>query len=389
MRNFFSIVFIAGFALFGRVMQQHLGSNITILVSAPSVSGNDSLFIAGNFNSWQPSSTPLEFDSAAGKWKVTINDFIGGSFSYKITRGSWDKVECAVDGGEIDNNTIAVAKDTVFSYQVKDWQDEFDTKSKMSTASPQVHILSKKFKISVDGEQRTIRMYIPKGYEKTSKRYPVIYMHDGQNLFDDQTAFSGEWGIDEIMDSLIAKKKKACIIVGIDNGPKRIQEYNPFTNEKYGEGEGDAYLEFIVNELKPYIDKNYRTHSDRKNTMIAGSSLGGLISYYAALKYPKVFGKAGVFSPSFWIAPELSELTAKLAKGNSTKFFFSMGVAEGQNYVTDMNQMVEKYATYSKGIMYSYIPEQGMHNEKSWHDAFLHFYPWITASGANVILKVK
>ncbi len=389
MRNFFSIIFIAGFALFGRVMQHHLGSDITVVVSAPLVSSSDSLFIAGNFNSWQPGTTPLSYDSASGSWKVTIKEFIGSTFSYKITRGTWDRVECGADGSDIDNNIIGVNKDTILQYSVKGWKDKFAAATRKSTASAQVHILSRKFAIGNDGAKRTIRMYIPKGYEKSTRRYPVIYMHDGQNLFDDQTAFSGEWGVDEIMDSLIAKKKKACIIVGIDNGPKRIQDYNPFTNEKYGEGQGDAYLEFIVKELKPYIDSSYRTLKDKRNTIIAGSSLGGLISYYAALKYPQVFGKAGVFSPSFWIAPELADLTTKLAKGNNSKLFFSMGAAEGKNYVTDLNQIVEKYATHSKGIMYSYIPEQGMHNEKSWHDAFLHFYPWITARGANVILKVK
>ena len=126
-------------------------------------------------------------------------------------------------------------------------------------------------------------------------------MHDGQNLFDKATSFAGEWGIDEAMDSI----KNACIVVGIDNGGlKRMYEYNPNDTKQYGRGEGRAYLAFIVNNLKPFIDKKYRTLPGKQYTWMAGSSMGGLITFYAGLYYPQVFGGLGVFSPSFWIAPQ-------------------------------------------------------------------------------------
>ena len=117
-------------------------------------------------------------------------------------------------------------------------------------------------------------------------------MHDGQNLFDKNTSGYGEWKVDEALDKLYREKGLKLIVVGIDHGgSERLNEYSPFKNEKYGGGKGDAYLDFVVNTLKPYIDSNYRTLSDKKNTGIMGSSMGGLISHYAALKFPKFLEK--------------------------------------------------------------------------------------------------
>lgn len=121
-------------------------------------------------------------------------------------------------------------------------------------------------------------------------------MQDGQNLFDDATSYAGEWGIDEHLDSLFSSGKKEAIIVGIDNGlSKRMTEYNPYSFQQFGKGEGNEYVDFLVKNLKPFIDKKYRTLKNKQNTFIAGSSMGGLISLYAALKYPKIFVGAGIF----------------------------------------------------------------------------------------------
>ena len=122
-------------------------------------------------------------------------------------------------------------------------------------------------------------------------------MHDGQNLFDNATSYSGEWGIDEYLDSIFTLGKKEVIVVGIDNGlSKRMNEYNPYSFRQYGKGEGDEYVDFLVKNLKPFIDKHYRTLPGKKNTYIAGSSMGGLISLYAVLKYPE-FSEEQEYSP--------------------------------------------------------------------------------------------
>ncbi len=142
--------------------------------------------------------------------------------------------------------------------------------------------------------QKKIWVYLPKDYNNSTKSYPVIYMQDAQNLFDNKTSFVGEWEVDETLNKMNAQ----LIVIGIEHGnEKRMDELTPYKNEKYGGGNGDNYLKFIVETLKPKVDSIYRTKSNVKNTAIFGSSLGGLISFYGVLKYPEVFGKTGVFSP--------------------------------------------------------------------------------------------
>ena len=135
-----------------------------------------------------------------------------------------------------------------------------------STSSTQVST----FKIQAPelNTEKTVWIYLPKNYKISSNKYPVIYMHDAQNLFDDKTSYAGEWEVDEFMDSL---SNQLSIIVGIEHGnEKRIKELTPFPNEKYGGGNGLKYLEFIKSTLKPYIDKNYRTKHEPKYTTLFG-----------------------------------------------------------------------------------------------------------------------
>ena len=165
-----------------------------------------------------------------------------------------------------------------------------DIFSQQSTCSKNVSVFE------IDAPQlhckKRIWIYLPIGYEKIVEKYPVIYMHDAQNLFDKKTSYAGEWQVDETLDSLKAK----IIVVGIEHGgDQRLMELTPFVHPKHGGGKADLYVDFIVKNLKPYIDENYRTKKSAKNTCIFGSSLGGLTSFYAVLKYPKIFGKAGIF----------------------------------------------------------------------------------------------
>ena len=126
-------------------------------------------------------------------------------------------------------------------------------------------------------------------------------MHDGQNLFDEATSYNGEWQVDETMEAL-SQAGYPAIVVGIPNlGARRIEEYNPFPDPQHG-GQGQAYVAFIVETLKPLIDQQFRTLPDRLHTGIMGSSMGGLISLYAFFQHREVFGFAGVMSPSLWFA---------------------------------------------------------------------------------------
>lgn len=224
---------------------------------------------------------------------------------------------------------------------------------------------------------KKIWIYLPENYSSAiQKKYPVLYMHDAQNLFDAKTSYAGEWNVDEKLDSL----KAQVIVVGIEHGnDKRIDELTPFKNEKYGGGNADNYLEFIVKTLKPYIDKEYRTKANTKNTLIMGSSLGGLVSYYAILKYPKVFGKAGVFSPSFWFSDDIYTLTEKVPK-IKTKIYFLCGDNEDENMAKDMTRMqrlLDKNRCYCLHLTQSKIVKGGQHNEKLWKDHFVTAFLWL------------
>lgn len=253
------------------------------------------------------------------------------------------------------------------------------------TTSKQVQIVDTAFYMPQLNRTRRVWIYLPESYTTARKKhYPVIYMHDGQNLFDKSTSFSGEWGVDEAMDTLGASIKES-IIVGIDNGGNnRLAEYAPYDAElKNGnntisiKSQGDAYVDFIVKTLKPFIDKNYRTCRCRKNTSVAGSSMGGLISFYAILKYPKVFGAAGVFSPSFWVAPTITDLVEKSGKKVKGKIYFYAGKAEGENMVTDMLTVFNKMNLTSKAKLTTVIRTEGKHNEATWREEFPIFYKWL------------
>ena len=157
------------------------------------------------------------------------------------------------------------------------------------------------------GRERRIWVYLPPEYEASTQSYPVLYMHDGQNLFDKSASYDGEWEVDETLNQLFAGgETEGIIIVGIDCEPEcRRDEYSPWERTLIEQGgEGDDYLDFLVNNLKPYIDKNYRTLPDREHTGIGGSSMGGFISLYGGLKYQEVFSKIAAFSPAIFVHPD-------------------------------------------------------------------------------------
>ncbi len=224
---------------------------------------------------------------------------------------------------------------------------------------------------------KTIWVYLPKSYQNSQKAYPVFYMHDAQNLFDDKTSYVGEWKIDEYLDTIINNE---IIVIGIEHGnKKRIEELTPFENEKYGGGKGDDYIKFIKNTLKPHIDSTYRTLSDRKNTTIFGSSLGGLISFYAVIKYPDTFGKAGVFSPSFWFNESIYELVEETKVNKNTDFFFLTGTEEGDTAVPDQQKMVDLLLIkgHDENRIMNRIIEGGNHNESFWSTFFPEAHKWL------------
>ncbi len=342
------------------------------------------LYIAGSFNGWNPADEKFMFQRMGnGQFYIDLT-LSAGTYEYKITRGSWKEVECKKGGIPASNRQLTITEDAVLSVSIEEWQDNIKTIARPATASRQVQIITTSFYIPQLKRTRRVWIYLPENYSTSATRYPVLYMHDGQNIFEDTSSYAGEWGIDEFMDSTTAKK---CIVVGIDNGTdKRLNEYSPYdfelrgiaANYKTNKGEGALYTDFLVKTLKPFIDKKYRTLRDKSNTFIAGSSMGGLISLYVVLKYPKVFGAAGVFSPAFWISGQyIYTDIKKKGKSVNSKIYFYGGKLEGDSMISDMLKAFYGMNSVSKSKMTSVIRDDGMHNEATWRKEFPLFYQWI------------
>jgi len=250
-----------------------------------------------------------------------------------------------------------------------------------STAGPGVHVLAQRLPMPGLGRERTLRLYLPPSYEGSpGRRYPVLYMHDAQNLFDDRTSFAGEWGVDETLDEFARTRGFEAIVVGIDNGEtERVHELSPWSNPKYGPAQGAQYMAFVVDTVKPWIDAHYRTQPGRDSTAIIGSSMGGLISHYALLRYPQVFGKAAIFSPSYWFSAEVYAQTAAHPWPPGTKTYFYIGGKEDEESVPDVDRMLALLRTqpHAPGDIIEHVVPGNEHNERAWRAEFPLAVAWL------------
>jgi len=245
------------------------------------------------------------------------------------------------------------------------------------TKTENVVVIDSQFYIPQLNRTRRIWLYLPNDYHTSLKHYPVVYMQDGQNLFDQATAFGDEWAVDKTLNSMLAD----TIIVGIDNSEHRLTEYNFYSHPEHGKGEGDRYVQFIIEVLKPFIDANYRTKPERQYTVIAGSSMGGLISLYGAIYYPHIFGAAGVFSPSLWlVAEQLNNLLQKACVNvhYSQRIYFYGGAKEGSNMVEYIRQVASALSGMHHFNVHVTIDPHGEHSEYHWRMVFPEFYVWLT-----------
>jgi len=334
--------------------------------------------LVGNFNSWNPNdSNSILVNNGDGKYQITISPPIG-TFDFKFTRGNWASVEVGDNGQDIPNRSISyTGKERTVNVTIAKWKKNETPKS---TAARNVSILDENFPIPQLNRTRRIWVYLPPGYDSSSKSYPVLYMQDGQNLFDARTSFSGEWKVDEWLNAIIENGHEGVIVVGIDNGGEhRITEYSPWVNSEYGGGEGELYADFITQTLKPHIDSIFRTKPDRLNTGIMGSSLGASISFYAAIKHQDVFSKVGVFSPSFWFSDSVYTLVQSVGKQYDMRFYFMGGNLESDDLIPNMNKMVQTLNEVgfdsTEVLMVSY--QDGEHSEWFWSRGFREAFLWL------------
>jgi predicted alpha/beta superfamily hydrolase len=223
------------------------------------------------------------------------------------------------------------------------------------------------------GNSRDITVHLPPSYRTSGRHYPVIYMHDGQNLFDHATAFSGDWGVDETMER-IGPLGYEAIVVGIPNmGGERCDEYSPWVDRRAGGGRGDAYVAFIVDTLKPRIDRRFRTRREREFTGIMGSSMGGLISLYAFFRYPRVFGYVGAMSPSLWFADHAIEEYVRGVERWFGRVYLDIGTAEGVRHVAAcrrLYRLLRARCPFPHDQILMVVDEGAEHTEAAWAARF-------------------
>lgn len=369
---------------------------LTIHVTIPSYTPeNDEIFIFGNFpastglDAWGGAENPLNKLTREGNTAtITVNFYdLEPNFTlqYKITRGDWARVEGDVNAQYRPNReyiiTGALELHSI-SITVLSWEDIKDFNADPTVVGNLTVIND--FLMPEYGEEitRTIRIWTPLGYDPNgTTTYPVIYMQDGQNLFDLYTSFAGEWEIDETITRLMLENDfPGAIVVGIDNaGAGRLNEYTPNWSDTPSAG-GALYAQFIVDTLKPYIDQNYLTKPEREHTMIAGSSMGGLISFYIGLSYPEVFGMVGAFSTSFQINTQAARnefITSLDTTEPLPRLILDAGSLESlDTYVPIVVQELSD-AGYPMDNVFAQVVDGQGHNESAWRLRFADSVLWL------------
>jgi alpha-glucosidase len=339
------------------------------------------VFITGNFDQWSGGKDYRLTSTAESQLIITLPAF-DFPLEYKFTQGNWDLVETDENGASIDNRNYSATKekDTVL-IEIKGWHDP--AKEQKETKTKNVVLLSEG--LANDPSQlnhRKIWAYLPPDYHETNNSYPVIYMHDGQNLFDAKASFRGEWEVDEQMNVLFEQNDLGVIVIGIDNGGShRLDEYTPWKNDEYGGGMADVYLDFLIEMVMPLVEKELRIKTGAQNTAMMGSSLGGLVSYYAGLKRPDLFGKIGAFSTSFWYSEEVKTYSSDHGNIRNQKMYLLAGNAEDSDESTvkdtkTMAALLLETGYPSNHLKTKYVKE-GKHNEQFWKNEFTEAVRWL------------
>lgn len=369
--------------------------NVTFTVAPPPNTPKEQvLYLSGSvpaLGNWDAAGVALT-KSPDGKYTATVSDLLNGmEYAFKVTRGTWGTVETDKDGKEIANHTFVAHKDAKVEAAIANWVDNGQAVPGRVTMTGNIIVHKNALASKILNNQRTVVVYLPPGYdENKDQRYPVLYLQDGQNLFDEATSFQGiEWKLDETAQRLITEgRMRPAIIVGIYNaGEFRAAEFTPPIAG--ATGKGDAYARMLAEEAKPFIDEKYRTLTDRQNTIVGGGSQGALISLHAAKQHPNVFGQVVALSP--WLRnadkPIIPDLLGDAAWLKNAKLYLDMGTDPGHNYPSGATNVLPdaqafvtalEAAGLTQPANFSYREiEGGKHNEASWQ-----------ATGESVLLAL-
>lgn len=337
------------------------------------------VYLAGNFNEWRaPDERFKMLQVQPGQFRLEVKVPSHAMVEYKYTRGDWQDVELDPQGNET-HNRIAPSNGGVIIDKVPRWN--YDGLGYNPELLPHIQVLSDQFEIPQLIKTRRIGILLPYDYYTSNKRYPVLYLQDGQNLYEEFAPY-GTWGLDKKLATMSELGFGDLIVVAIDHAEdQRIKEYTPTRPTRLGIGDGEAYASFIAETLKPHVDHHFRTIPDRVSTGIGGSSMGGLISLYAGLLFPEVFGKLMIFSPSLWVAPNLYQNKIQLFNRFKNKIYLYAGGNEGKGLINNMERLLRELKQHGVDqeklrYRYSFAPE-GHHNEYFWGREFPKAMHWL------------
>lgn len=343
------------------------------------------VYLVGNFNNWQVSDpTFLMKEKSNGKFEFTFKDFnnLPDFLEFKFIKGTWMDAELDDNGLETYNRKIEKVADTL-KFEIHRWKgDEFWYQPQFL---PKIVNINEPFEIPQLIKTRRITALLPHDYFDSNKHYPVLYLQDGQNLFDDYAPF-GSWGVDKKLANLAEKGRGDLIVISIDHAKEqRISEFTPSGPTKLGVGDGRMYAKFLSEVLKPYVDKNFRTRPQRECTGIGGSSMGGLISIYAAMMHPESYSLLMIFSPSLWVSPQMAEHFIQRVPNFNGRIYLYGGGKEGSGMIPLLKSFEElvrlKYRHHISVKLN--IDPQGHHNEQRWGKEFPVALEWLYPEHVN------
>lgn len=351
------------------------------------------IYITGNFNKWNPKDYNYQLKQLdPHRYFIEIDDqILPPVVEYKFTKGGWENVELDKYGNITPNRKIdkSIGKT---SATIEKWRLNWGPFKK--EFFPIVEIISEKFYIPQLERYRKVWALLPYDYYTSEKSYPVLYLQDAQNLFNEGSGY-GNWEIDKKLSILAEYGRGDVIVIAIEHGSEeRIKEYI-FDNDNIANGsEGKKYIRFIADTLKPYVDENYRTKKDRDNTGIGGSSLGALISIYSGFLYPEVYSKLLIFSPSLWVEPNNNFPMMNFRTPFKTKIYLYGGAQEGSKMVKRIHVFEEYLKRWEKKNLFDFefrtnINPEGTHNEFYWSQEFPRAIEWLFYDNRENPVEVK
>jgi predicted alpha/beta superfamily hydrolase len=351
------------------------------------------IYITGNFNSWSPKDYRYQLkQSDTQNYYIEIeNDVLPDHIEYKFTKGGWENVELDSSGNITPNRKVPKCLGKTKD-MVQNWRFNWGPFKK--EFYPIAEIISEEFYIPQLERSRKVWALLPYDYYISDKHYPVLYLQDAQNLFNEGSGY-GNWEIDKKLSVLSEYGRGEVIIIAIEHGSEeRIKEYI-FDNDHVANGsEGKKYIRFITDTLKPFVDQNYRTKKDRENTGIGGSSLGALISIYSGFLYPEVYSKLLIFSPSLWVEPNNNFPMMNFRTPFNIKIYLYGGEQEGSKMVKRIHVFEQYLKRWEKKNLFDFefrtsINPEGTHSEFYWSQEFPKAIEWLFYDNTENPVEVK